>query len=190
MMVHMQPDTLSTLLTELEQTRHQYWNIDPEAAQVLEALIHTAKPASILEIGTSNGYSAIRMAHVASQYGGHVHTIEFFQERIDEAKRNIERAGFSEYITIHKGDAMEVLPQLEQSGSKFQFIFLDANKEEHAAYFSIAMRMCPPGSIIVADNTVSHKEKLSAFFDAVGAEPRASALHLPIGTGLLVITVS
>ncbi len=186
----MQPDTISPLLRELEETRQKYWNIDPEAAQVLEALIHTAKPASILEVGTSNGYSAIRMARVASQYGGHVHTIEFFQERIDEAQRNIERAGLSKNITIHKGDAVEVLPQLEQSGSKFQFVFLDGNKEEHATYFSSAMRMCPAGGIIVADNTVSHKEKLSAFFDAVDAEPRASALHLSIGTGLLVITVS
>ena len=60
----------------------EYWNIDPNSGAVLQALIHAQKPKNILEVGTSNGYSAILMGNVASLYGGNITTIEFFDERV------------------------------------------------------------------------------------------------------------
>lgn len=181
---------LSNIKHELEQTRKEFWNIDPEAGMALQALIHATKPQNILEVGTSNGYSAIIMGEVASLYGAHITSIEFFPERIELAKQNIERAGLTKHISILQGDAAEILPSLVKQQHLYQFIFLDANKEEYALYFANAMKMIASHGIIVADNTISHKKKLGAFFDAIKNEPRANALELSIGTGLTIITIS
>lgn len=183
-------NTRETLKRELEATRERFWNVDPNAGALLQALIHSLRPQEILEIGASNGYSAILMAEAASIYGGHITTIEFFPERIALAQLNIARAELAHTVTILEGDALEILPQLAQEGKQFGFIFLDANKEEYVQYFSNAMKMITPYGLIVADNTISHQDKLGSFFDAVRHEPRASTLSLPIGTGMMVIQVS
>ena len=93
----------------------EYWNIDKDAGILLQALLFTHQPKNILEIGTSNGYSAILMAEVVSQYGGHITTIEFSEKRISLAQTNIEEANLSDYITILQGDAAEVLSKLSAS---------------------------------------------------------------------------
>ncbi|MEK7499950.1 MAG: O-methyltransferase [Patescibacteria group bacterium] len=168
------------------ESRAEYWNIDPEAIQVLQAIIHAQKPKRILEVGTSNGYSAILMGKVAKKYGGKITTIEFFEERFQLAKKNIADEGLSETIEVIQGDAVEILKSFSPS---FDFIFLDANKQEYPLYFAQAMRLITPGGIIIADNTLSHAKKLTDFFQAVAKQPRATALELSIGTGLMVITV-
>lgn len=174
------------------ESQQQYWNIDPASGALLQALIYTHKPKNILEVGTSNGYSAISMGHIAKQYGGHIRTIEFFKERVLLARENIEKEGLTDTIEVLEGDAMDILSRflpLPEGVGAFDFVFLDANKEEYKDYFRYAIELMPHDGIIVADNTISHREKLSGFFDAVAAEPRAHALNLPIGTGLMVITV-
>lgn len=168
------------------ESQKKYWNIDQASGALLQALIHTHKPKNILEVGTSNGYSAILMGTIAKQYGGHIATIEFFEERMKLARENISQENLSETIEVMQGDAIEILARLSQ---QFDFIFLDAAKEEHADYFRLSMRLMKNSGVIVADNTISHKEKLSAFFEAVQNEPRADALNLTIGSGLMVITV-
>lgn len=164
----------------------EYWNIDSAAIQVLQAIIHAKKPKNILEVGTSNGYSAIQMGNIASRYGGKITTIEFFEERFQLAKKNIAEEGLSETIEVLQGDAVEIMRDFSPS---FDFIFLDANKEEYPLYFTQAMRLISHNGIIVADNTVSHAKKLIEFFQAVALEPRATTLDLSIGTGLVIITV-
>ncbi len=210
---------------ELETTSKQFWNIDKYAGELLQSLIFTHQPKEILEIGTSNGYSAILMAEIASQYDGHITTIEFFDERVKLATDNIARAGLSDTITILQGDAVEILRNFSPSyegepacpagrregvaserrtptpalagtppyprgrNARFDLIFLDANKEEYALYFQHALQLLQPNGIIVADNTISHAKKLTEFFAAVQHEPRARALALTIGTGLMIIRI-
>lgn len=169
------------------ESQKKYWNIDPNSGTLLQALIHTHTPKNILEIGTSNGYSAIRMGHVATTYSGHITTIEFFEKRVRIARENSEKEGLSKTIEVLQGDAMTILPSMDSA--RFDFIFLDANKEEYGVYFQHAMRLITPNGIIVADNVLSHREKLSPFFDAVKNDPRASAREFPIGMGLMIIRV-
>ncbi len=178
------------------ESQKKYWNIDPASGALLQALIHTHTPKNILEVGTSNGYSAILMGRVAKQYNGHITTIEFFEERVKLARENIEKETLTNTIEVLQGDAIEILsrflplPEGELEGvGAFDFVFLDASKEEHADYFKRVIQLMPSGGIIVADNTISHKEKLSEFFEAVQQEQRADALNLEIGSGLMVISV-
>lgn len=170
------------------EPQSKYWNIDAASAALLQALIHAQKPKNILEVGTSNGYSAIQMGKVASQYGGAITTIEFFEERADLAQEHIAQEKLSDTIQIVRGDALEIMSSFPQVPS-YDFIFLDANKEEYVQYFEQGMKLITPNGIIIADNTISHAKKLSAFFTAVQNEPRAHAVELSIGTGLLMIRV-
>ncbi len=192
------------------ESQKKYWNIDPASGALLQALIYTHTPKNILEVGTSNGYSAILMGRVAKQYSGHITTIEFFEERVNLARENIEKETLTNTIEVLQGDAIEILSRLVRAPGKrlgltvktpsveearreipiFDFVFLDASKEEHADYFKLSIPLMPSGGIIVADNTISHKEKLSAFFEAVQNEPRADALDLEIGSGLMVIRIT
>lgn len=170
------------------ESQSEFWNIDPASGALLQALIFTQKPKNILEVGTSNGYSAILMGKIASLYGGKITTIEFFQERANLAKMNIAHEKLLDSIEIVCGDAIEILSALPQIPS-YDLIFLDANKEEYAQYFQYSLQVITPGGIVIADNTVSHAHKLTAFFEIVANEPRAHALELSIGTGLLLIRV-
>lgn len=179
---------IESIKRELEETREQFWNIDPVAGELLQSLIFTHQPQSILEIGTSNGYSAILMAEIASQYGGHVTSIEFHEKRIILAKENIEKAGLSNSVAILQGDALELLKSL--GSSRFDFFFIDANKKQYGDYFRQCVHLAAPDAIIVADNTVSHRHSLDDFFDTIQQESRARVLELNIGTGLTIIILS
>lgn len=179
---------ISLLKKELEATQEQFWNIAPEAGQLLQALIFTHTPKQILEIGTSNGYSAILMAEIASQYGGHITSIEFHEKRIILAQDNLAKAGLSDSVTILQGDALEVLKKFQDE--RFDFVFIDANKKQCGDYFTQCIRVANPGAIIVADNTISHRHSLDSFFEAIKHTKNIDILESEIGTGLVIIKVT
>ena len=165
----------------------QFWNIDKTAGQLLQALVFTHQPKQILEIGTSNGYSAILMAEIASQYNGHITSIEFHEKRIILAQENLEKAGLSNSVTILQGDALEVLKNIQDQ--RFDFFFIDANKKQYGEYFTECMRLANPRAIIVADNTISHRHSLDSFFEELKKAQDITILESEIGTGLVIVQV-
>lgn len=165
----------------------QFWNIDTAAGQLLQALVFTHQPKNILEVGTSNGYSAILMAEIASQYGGHITTIEFHEKRIILAKNNLQKAGLLNLVTILQGDALEILHGFEKE--RFDFFFIDANKKQYGEYFKECMRLANHGAIIVADNTISHRHSLDSFFKELEIAKDLDVLESEIGTGLVIVKV-
>lgn len=178
---------ISRIKKELEATQEEFWNIAPDAGRLLQALIFTHTPKQILEIGTSNGYSAILMAEIASQYNGHVNSIEFHEKRIILAKENLQKTSLDEYVTIQQGDALEVLKKFQNE--RFDFFFIDANKKQYGDYFTQCMRLANPGAIIVADNTISHRHSLESFFEVIKDTADINILESEIGTGLVIIKV-
>ena len=165
----------------------QFWNIDTAAGQLLQALVFAHQPKNILEVGTSNGYSAILMAEIASQYGGHITTIEFHEKRIILAKDNVQKAGLSNSVTILQGDALELLHSFEKE--RFDFFFIDANKKQYGEYFKECIRLANHEAIIVADNTISHRHSLDSFFEAIENTADINILESKIGTGLVIVKV-
>ena len=180
-------EDIRMLKKELESTQDQFWNIDKDAGELLQSLVFIHRPKQLLEIGTSNGYSAILMAEVASQYGGHITTIEYFEKRIELAQENITKAGLSDSISILQGDALEVLQTLEQ---RIDFAFIDANKKQYGKYLEHCLRLTNPGALIVADNTISHRNKLDDFFTAIQTNKSIDVLEVEIGTGLVITSTS
>jgi caffeoyl-CoA O-methyltransferase len=107
-------------------------------------------PLSILEIGTYTGYSAICLAQ-GLKTGGHLHTIEINDEIADIAVKYFAEAGLDDKITIHIGDASQIVPALN---TQFDLIFIDGEKREYSEYFNTCIKYLKPGGYLLADNVL------------------------------------
>lgn len=179
---------IKSLLTELEKTSLLFWNIPPETGLFLNQIIRTTNTKQILEIGTSNGYSAIWMAEALAQTKGHLYTIESHKKhRHPEAQKNFAKAGKSiaQRITLILGHAPEALPP---KPTTFDIIFLDATKDEHTDYLKAILPRTRKGSIIITDNAISHKKELKLYLNTLNKTKNLETILLPIGSGLLIST--
>ncbi|MCX7875776.1 MAG: O-methyltransferase [Melioribacteraceae bacterium] len=122
------------------------------AADFLEQLIKINKPKKVLEIGMAIGYSSIRIAR-ALRKKGILYTIEKSPKNIERAIINFEKSGFNEKIKILEGDALELMPKLDM---KFDFIFLDADKEDYEKLFHYSTMLLKKRGIIFIDNLLWH----------------------------------
>lgn len=119
---------------------------------LIKFVLADLKPASILEIGTATGFSAIFMA----TYGGNVHidTIENYKKRITEAKQNIADAGLEEVINLIEGDAESVIEELAAKGKSYDMIFIDAAKAQYLNYLPVCKNLLRTGGILISDNVL------------------------------------
>jgi predicted O-methyltransferase YrrM len=151
----------------------------------LIAQIHGAR--SILELGTLGGYSTIWFAR-ALPPGGRLVTLEVNPTFAEVAAANIARAGLAHLVEIRVGAAIETLPELIAEGrGPFDLIFIDADKASTPEYFSWALELARPGSIVIVDNVVRDGEVIDAastdpgvqgmrrFLEQVAADPRVTA---------------
>src|SRR5262245_6960627 len=126
--------------------------ISVTAAQgkLLHLLVRLHGARKVLEIGTLAGYSTIWMAR-ALPPGGKLISLEYEPKHAEVARSNLERARVAGLVEIRVGEALRTLPELEGS---FDLVFIDADKENNAAYFQWALKLSRPGSVIVVDNVV------------------------------------
>ncbi|AFS78355.1 O-methyltransferase YrrM [Gottschalkia acidurici 9a] len=121
--------------------------VHPEVAQLLKVLVRMNKPKRILEVGTAIGYSALVMAKCMND--GEIVTIERNDDMIKIAEDNIQKNGFKDRIKIIKGDAEDVLKNID---GKFDFIFLDASKGHYKDFFFYFIDKLTEGGVVVSDN--------------------------------------
>lgn len=155
------------------------------------------KPKKILEIGTAVGYSAICFSNFIAE-NGKIDTIEREEERIKEAQENIEYMGLEKIIQIYKGDAVQILPTLNE---KYDMIFIDAAKGKYPFFLQEALRLLNKNGIIFADNILykgyvlsdynKHKQRtavrnLREYIKNVTENPNLDTQILEIGDGLAV----
>ena len=117
---------------------------------VIEEELKLFRPKKILEIGTAVGYSAICFSEFLAE-NGKIDTIEREEERVIEAKENIKKAEVEEKINIIQGDAVEILPTLNE---KYDMVFIDASKGKYPFFLKEALRMLATNGIIFADNVL------------------------------------
>jgi predicted O-methyltransferase YrrM len=169
--------------------------IEKSAAEFLEQLVYIYRPKMFLEIGTAIGYSAIRVAKTLKKQSV-VHTIELSKNNIRRANSFIKSANLADVIKILEGNAIDILPSLEK---KYDFIFLDADKEDYMELFDLAMKLLKLGGIILVDNLLwkgyvatteipEGYKKSTEFIRKFNAKfleyPNLRANILPIGDGL------
>ncbi len=162
-------------------------NVSPTQGKLLQLLARAQGARSILEIGTLAGYSTIWLARALRQ-GGRLITLEAEPMHVEVARTNIARAGLADLVDIRLGPALETLPRLLAEGlGPFDFVFIDADKENNADYFDWSLKLTHPGSLIIVDNVVRKGAVIDAdsddsrvlgvrrFFEMLAAEPRVSA---------------
>lgn len=130
-----------------------------DTLEIVGKALDELKPNKILEIGTAVGYSAICFSKYLCE-GGKIDTIERDEERIAEAKINVKDLNLEEKINIISGDAVEILPTLNE---KYDAIFIDAAKGKYPFFLKEAIRMLSDRGIIIADNILYKGYTLSDY---------------------------
>jgi len=161
--------------------------VSPNHGKLLHLLVKVQGARRILEIGTLGGYSTIWLAR-ALPPGGHLTTLEADPKHADVARANIGNAGLSRMVQVRVGAALDTLPQLAAEGrGPFDLIFIDADKVNTPPYFTWALSLSRPGSLIVVDNVVRDGSVVDSsttdpgvqgmrrFFELVRSEPRVEA---------------
>lgn len=146
-----EPDLLSELRRETHlKTAYPQMLSGPVQGKLLEFISHMLRPHTILEIGTFTGYSALCLAQGLAD-GGKLHTIEINPELIDFAARYFRKSGLWAKIIQHTGDALKIIPALEE---RFDLVFMDASKEHYPDYFALVADRINSGGFLVADNVL------------------------------------
>ena len=137
-------------------------DVSPSQGKLLYLLALMQGARRVLEIGTLGGYSTIWLAR-ALPVDGVLVTLEFEPKHAEVAQQNIERAGFGQLVRILIGPALESLPKLEAvSPAPFDLIFIDADKVNTPEYFTWALALARPGTVIIVDNVVRKGEVANA----------------------------
>lgn len=178
-------NTITKTLSKIEKQREKegniYWTVSHETGQFLHDLVIERKCKKVLEIGTSIGYSGLWFASALRETGGILYTVESCDERFDIARKNFSDAGVLDIVQQIKGHAPDVkIPDM------IDFLFLDATKFEYKYYLSTYLFHMKKGGIIVADNVISHAEKLADYTEMVTKSPQLKTQLKDIGTGLLI----
>ena len=120
-----------------------------KTASVLMEKCKEKNPKRILEIGTAIGYSCLLMLQNCDAF---VVTIEKNEDRMIEAKENIKQFGQSDRVDFRLSDALEELKKIDQSGDKFDFVFLDGAKGQYLSYYPYIKSILNKDGILFADN--------------------------------------
>jgi predicted O-methyltransferase YrrM len=162
-------------------------SVSSNQGKLLYLLARAQGARSILEIGTLGGYSTIWLARALPE-GGRLVTLEFEPRHAEVARSNIARAGLADVVDIRLGRALETLPRLIADGlGPFDFVFIDADKENTADYFAWSLKLTRRGSMIIVDNVVRKGAVINAdsddanvqgvrrFYEMLASESRVSA---------------
>lgn len=160
------------------------WNISPQTGEYLFDLVLSRKPARILELGTSTGYSTLWLGAAAQSYAGTIDTADYYDRKVEIAKKFIQKAGLENIITIHHIRIATFLKS--RKDEEYDFIFLDADKNNYHNYLPELLRVMKPKSILVVDNAISHGDRMKSFFDMCDTSKHISVELVPVGSGLFL----
>ncbi len=149
-------------IAELEKYSHEtnVPIIRKEMQTLIKFLLAMKKPASVLEVGTAIGFSAVLMAENLPETSK-ITTIEKYEKRIPIAKENFKKFGYSDRITLLEGDATEILSKLE---GPFDFIFMDAAKGQYINFMPDVLRLLAHDGILLSDNVLQEGDILESKF--------------------------
>ena len=160
---------------------------------LLMMLIKTGNYKKILEVGMFTGYSALNMAEILPE-DGELHTCEIMDRHIKTANKFFNRSKHGKKIFIHKGDACKTLEQFETKS--FDFIFIDADKNNYINYYKKCIHLLKPGGIIVLDNMFwggsvlkpndEQSITLNNLANIINEDERIINIMLPVRDGLMV----
>lgn len=164
--------------------------------RILKMFCRMLRPKRVLEIGTYTGYATLCLAE-GLEADGRVYTLEINDEMEDFIWKYLSRSPHKEKISVHFGDAMELIPRLDET---FDLVFIDADKRLYSAYYDLVFPKVRAGGLILADNTlwdgkvvqegpVTDKQTrgILDFNEKIKADDRVEKVILPLRDGLTMI---
>lgn len=189
-------------MRKLERIKNENLNnhipiIMDDTLEKIYEIVGDRKLNRILEIGTAQGYSSICFSKMLNE-NGIIDTIERDENNIAKAKENIQNMNLEQNINIFEGDAVEILPTLNE---KYDMVFIDAAKGKYPFFLEQALRLTDVGAIIFADNILykgyvlsdynKHKQRtavnnLRKYIKLVQENPNLQTEILEVGDGLAI----
>jgi predicted O-methyltransferase YrrM len=163
--------------------------------RLLSMLSKLINPKTILEIGTYTGYSALCLAE-GLQDQGELHTIDIDEELYSFQRKYFDKSNYGSQIYQHLGSALDIIPKLELT---FDFVFIDADKENYINYFNCVIDKLNSGGVILSDNVLwsgkvieplqeddTSTKALIEFNMLLKNDKRVETILLPIRDGLTI----
>lgn len=162
--------------------------------RLLSMLSKMMRPERILEIGTYTGYATLCLAEGLTDTGL-IHTIDINSELEEMVSTNFKRSAFNQQIKYHIGNALDVIPGLDET---FDLVFIDADKKNNSTYYNLIFEKVRPGGLIIVDNVLwsgkvltenqdKDTREISQFNLMVNSDPRVEKLILPVRDGLFMV---
>jgi predicted O-methyltransferase YrrM len=159
------PARIRKILDEMESKIGRYWSTPRKDAEFLNLMVKATGAVHVLEVGTSQGYSAIWMGLALEETGGQLTTIEIDTGRHALAQKNVREAGLAGRVTLIRGDAH---PEIAGLKGPFDFVFLDADKDGQMDYFKkIYPENLTRGGMIAVHNAISEAGDMKDYTDMI-----------------------
>lgn len=198
---HNQDKILEEVLSSIKENGMRSISVSPSTGKLLTMLISISRAQSVLEIGALGGYSGICLARGFGKEGK-LTCLELEENYAKLAQSNLSKAGFGNQVTYLTGPALTNLEKLAGEDKRFDFFFIDADKENYENYLNYCIRMAKPGALIVTDNVLAggsvldedalakrYTEFMKKFNETVANHPQLESLLIPIGDGLTISQV-
>jgi predicted O-methyltransferase YrrM len=190
----MPPAQLDDLLAQMEregaihdagepQHRLRRLNLERDAARLLQIVLLAGNRRRVLEIGTSNGYSALWIADALRRIPGAsaLISIERDADKSAEARANLSRAGLAAWADLRVGDATDVVAALQ---GPFDAVFFDADRISTPRQLELLLPKLTSDVVLMADNASSHPAEIAEYLAAIDRMPEFTSVLVPVGKGL------
>lgn len=164
------------ILAILKDMRRRRWgmmNVPEKDGRLLRLLTEATNAKHVVEVGTSNGYSAIWFCLALRKTGGKLTTFEINKRVAKKARRNFKRAGVSHLVKVVLGDAHKKVKTLK---GPIDIVFLDADKDGYVDYLKKLLPLVKPGGLILAHNTSMGVRGISRYLRTISRDPRLETL--------------
>ena len=194
---------LTGSLGELEELAHENGVpvIPHETVVFLQFLLKQKQPKNVLEIGTAIGFSASLMAETLGE-DAKITTIDRFPVMIEKAKKNFEKLGLTNQVTLLEGDAADLLSSLE---GPYDFIFMDSAKSKYITFLPECLRLLSDDGVLMVDDVFqagtvlqpieeiprknrSNHRHLNEFLEEITKSSELTSTLLPLGDGVALIS--
>ncbi|TAN24780.1 MAG: methyltransferase domain-containing protein [Actinomycetota bacterium] len=163
-------------------------NIDPPAGEFLWIFIKALQARSVIEIGTSNGYSTIWLADAVRATGGTLVSVDYDGAWLDQAQANLRGAGLLDSVELRCLEGGAYLESL--SDQSVDFMFFDAERSDYARWWPHPSRVLRSGGVIAVDNSTSHPQEIADLYAQINSDGGFSSVVVPVGKGELIAVKS
>ncbi len=173
------------VLDSMDKTRQGMMSVPRDDGRFLRILVESVGPKNVVELGTSQGYSAIWQCMALRTTGGKLTTFELDAQRAALARQNFKRAGVESLVTLIEGDAHKEVTKLKEP---IDLVFLDADKEGYLDYLEKLLPLVRPGGLIVAHNMTARQAD-PRYVKAITTNPALETLFVNLGSSGIGVTL-